>query len=169
MRLSWARLNPDRATAPWQELAADPADYALPEVHSDDVCALLYTSGTVSAPKGVQHSHNSLLAEQTTLPDLLAGGGDDVQLVTFPPGHIAGLNSTLRPLTSGTDGSPMSGCVVRVLDADGADQPLGVDGEVVVQGPDQFVGYHDPALNVGAFTTDGWFRAIGPRACPITV
>ena len=242
----------------WLELAGDPGDYVAPAVHADDVCALLYTSGTVSAPKGVQHSHNSLLAEQTTLPDLLAGGSDDVQLVTFPPGHIAGLNSMLRPLTSGirsvfleqwdpgvaadliakfavtatsgapfhlygllqlhgvaaklvtlrefltgaatvteelgrqaaaaginafrcygmtehptvtgarasdpldvrmgTDGPPMKGCVVRVLDPGGADQAIGIDGEVVVQGPDQFIGYHDPALNVNAFTADGWFR-----------
>jgi acyl-CoA synthetase (AMP-forming)/AMP-acid ligase II len=33
-----------------------------------------------------------------------------------------------------------------------------VDGEVVVQGPDQFVGYRDSALDADAFTADGWFR-----------
>jgi len=250
--------EPGRGYILWQELGEDPDDYVAPAVLSDDVCALLYTSGTASAPKGVQHSHNSLLAEQATLPGLLAGGRDDVQLVTFPPGHIAGLNSMLRPLMSGTrsvfldhwdpelaadlvarysvtatsgapfhlygllqvedvtaklatlrefltgaapvtdelgrqaasagitayrcygmtehptvtgahpddpldvrmgtDGAPMSGCIVRVLDSDGADQPPGIEGEVVVQGPDQFVGYHNPALNVSAFTADGWFR-----------
>jgi acyl-CoA synthetase (AMP-forming)/AMP-acid ligase II len=242
----------------WRELAADSDDYFAPTVLSDDVCTLLYTSGTVSAPKGVQHSHNSLLSEQATLPRLLAGRGGDVQLVTFPPGHVAGLNSMLRPLMSGTrsvfldhwdpelaadlvarfsvtstsgapfhlygllqvadvtaklstlrefltgaapvtdelgrraeaagitayrcygltehptvtgahaddppdvrmatDGAPMDGCAVRVLGPDGADQPLGLDGEVVVQGPDQFVGYQDSALTLDAFTSDGWFR-----------
>jgi acyl-CoA synthetase (AMP-forming)/AMP-acid ligase II len=181
-----------------------------------------------------------------------------VQLVTFPPGHIAGLNSMLRPLMSGTrsvfldhwdpelaaaliakfsvtatsgapfhlygllqvddvtaklatlrefltgaapvtdelgrqaaaagvtayrcygmtehptvtgahagdppevrmatDGAPMGGCAVRILGSDGADRPVGCDGEVVVQGPDQFVGYRNPALNADAFTPDGWFR-----------
>lgn len=242
----------------WQELAADPDDYVAFTTLSDDVCVLLYTSGTVSVPKGVQHSHNSLLAEQVTLPGVLAGSSDDVQLVTFPPGHVAGMNSMLRPLVSGTrsvfldrwdpalaadliakysvtatagapfhlygllqvedvttklatlrefltgaapvtddlgrraeaagvtayrcygmtehptvtgahaddppdvrmgtDGGPMGGSAVRVLGPDGADQPLGVDGEVVVQGPDQFIGYHDAILNQGAFTADGWFR-----------
>lgn len=242
----------------WDEYAGDPDEYAAPEVSADDVCALLYTSGTVSAPKGVQHSHNSLLAEQATLLRLLAGGGDAVQLVTFPPGQIAGLNSMLRPMVSGTpsvfldhwdpyvaadliakhsvtgtsgapfhlygllgvtgvtaklstlrefltgaapvtdelgrqpadagitafrcygltehptvtgahsddplavrmatDGARMAGCAVRVVGTDGIDLPVGSDGEVLIQGPDQFVGYRDPALNVDAFTPDDWFR-----------
>jgi acyl-CoA synthetase (AMP-forming)/AMP-acid ligase II len=34
----------------------------------------------------------------------------------------------------------------------------GVDGEVFVSGPDQFIGYQDPALDSEAFTADGWFR-----------
>lgn len=250
--------GPGRGYLAWADLAADPDSYLVPSLRSDDVCALLYTSGTVSAPKGVQHSHNSLLAEQATLPVLLAGDRDAVQLVTFPPGHIAGLNSVLRPLVSGarsvfldhwdadlaaeviarysvtatsgapyhlngllqvedvaaklatlrefltgaapvteelgrraaaagvtayrcygltehptvtgahaddplgarmgTDGAPMPGCAVRILGPDGDDQPAGADGEVVIQGPDQFVGYRDPVLNVGAFTDDGWYR-----------
>jgi len=250
--------GPGPGYLPWHELVGDPDDYVAPAVLSDDVCVLLYTSGTVSAPKGVQHSHNSLLAEHATLSGLIAGGPDDVQLVTFPPGHVAGLNSMLNPLISGTrsvfldhwdpalaadliarfsvtstsgapfhlsglldvegvtaklatlrefltgaapvtedlahgaaasgvtayrcygmtehptvtgaraqdpavvrmatDGAPMAGCAVRIVGPDGVDLPPGCDGEVVVQGPDQFVGYRDPALNADAFTPDGWFR-----------
>ncbi|QLL09817.1 AMP-binding protein [Mycobacterium vicinigordonae] len=242
----------------WESIGADRAGYVAPTVRSDDVCALLYTSGTVSAPKGVRHSHNSLLSELASLPELLAGDTGAVQLVTFPPGHVAGLTSMLRPLVSGTrsvfldhwdpavaadliarfsvtstsgspfhlegllevsdvrlklatlrefltgaatvseelgrraaaagitafrcygmtehptvtgarardplrvrmatDGMPMRGCAVRVLGPDGADQPVGVDGEVVVQGPDQFIGYRNQALDADAFTADGWFR-----------
>lgn len=242
----------------WEELASQAKTYVTPAVSSDEVCALLYTSGTVSAPKGVQHSHNSLLAEQLTLPSLLAGEDNDVQLVSFPPGHVAGLSSLLRPLVSGaasvfvdqwdahraadlisrfsvtatsgapfhlegllamddvatklaslrqfltgaavvtpelgaraaaagitahrcygmtehptvtgalatdpltarmaTDGAPMPGCAVRVIDGNGSKLPAGVDGEIVVQGPDQFLGYRDPALNAEAFTPDGWLR-----------
>ena len=58
----------------------------------------------------------------------------------------------------GTDGLPMPGSAVRVIGEDGTDQPGGVPGEVVTQGPDQFVGYHDPALDTEAFTSDGWLR-----------
>jgi acyl-CoA synthetase (AMP-forming)/AMP-acid ligase II len=57
-----------------------------------------------------------------------------------------------------TDGKPLPGSAVRILGPEGADCAAGVDGEVVVQGPDQFVGYQDPALNADAFTADGWFR-----------
>jgi acyl-coenzyme A synthetase/AMP-(fatty) acid ligase len=242
----------------WATLAAPSGDYAEPSPLADDVCLLLYTSGTTSAPKGVQHSHNSLLAEQTTAVDLLAGWPGDVQLVSFPPGHIAGVGSLLRPLMSGsravfvdgwdparaadivarhrvtstagtpfhlegllalgdagaklsslreflvgaatvteeqgrraaaagittfrcygltehptvtsgrpedpaaarlgTDGTPLRGSSVRILGPDGTPVPTGQEGEVVVAGPDQFIGYRDPALNAAAFTPDGWFR-----------
>jgi acyl-CoA synthetase (AMP-forming)/AMP-acid ligase II len=240
----------------WPDLAG--GQYRRPSPSADDVAVLIYTSGTTSAPKGVQHSHNSLLAEQQTLADLVTGGDDVVQLVTFPPGHIAGVGSLLRPLISGarsvftdgwdpataadlihrhrvtatagtpfhleglldlgdtgeklatlreflvgaatvteeqgrradaagintyrcygsteqptitaarsyeaaaarmgTDGRPMRGVAVRIIGPIGAEQPVGVDGEVVTQGPDQFIGYRDSALDGDAFTADGWFR-----------
>ena len=242
----------------WLDLVCGAGDYAEPSSASDDACVLLYTSGTTSAPKGVQHSHNSMLAEQTTLPDLIAGEPHDVQLVTFPPGHVAGVSCMLRALMSGsrtvfldtwdpekaadlidrfgvtatagtpfhldgllrvsearrktatlrefligaatvteeqgrraqaagittyrcyglsehptvtgtrpgdhpsvrmgTDGPPMHGSAVRILGPDGADVPSGVDGEVIVQGPDQFIGYRDSTINAEAFTPDGWLR-----------
>ncbi|GCE44327.1 Long-chain-fatty-acid--CoA ligase [Rhodococcus wratislaviensis] len=85
----------------WNDLPRD-AEYAKPAVGSDEVCILVYTSGTTSAPKGVQHSHNSLLAEQRTAPQLLSAAPDAVHLVSFPPGHIAGVGSVLRPLLHGT-------------------------------------------------------------------
>jgi acyl-CoA synthetase (AMP-forming)/AMP-acid ligase II len=89
---SWSSLS---------SLAESGDAYQRPVVAADDVCLLLYTSGTTSAPKGVQHTHNTVLAEQQTLPALLHASPDDVSLVTFPPGHIAGVGSILRPLLSG--------------------------------------------------------------------
>lgn len=86
----------------WSSLEMSRTGYQRPVVASDDVCLLLYTSGTTSAPKGVQHTHNTVLAEQQSLPALLAGAPDDVSLVTFPPGHIAGVGCILRPLFTGT-------------------------------------------------------------------
>ena len=92
--------GPGEGYRAWSELDAPAADYRRPGVDADEVCLLLYTSGTTSAPKGVQHSHNTVLAEQKTMPALLAGKPDDVSLVTFPPGHIAGVASMLRPLSA---------------------------------------------------------------------
>src|ERR1700748_348363 len=83
----------------WSDVRSE--GYVRPDVKSDDVCLLMYTSGTTSAPKGVQHTHNTVLAEQRTMPTLIAGEPDDISLVTFPPGHIAGVGSVLRPLLDG--------------------------------------------------------------------
>src|ERR1700722_10336833 len=240
----------------WSDLRSE--GYLRPDVRSDDVCLLIYTSGTTSAPKGVQHTHNTVLAEQATMPALIAAEPDDVSLVSFPPGHIAGVGSMLRALMSGsrtvflekwgrrrggevirdfgvtstagvpthlqgilelgctnaelatlreflvgaapvteelgeraaaagiatfrsygatehptvsgvhtdeprwarlrTDGRPMPGSVVRILAADGSDAPTDADGEVVVRGPEQFVGYRAAVIDDEAFTDDGWFR-----------
>jgi acyl-CoA synthetase (AMP-forming)/AMP-acid ligase II len=93
--------QPDNRYESWSSMVASRGTYQRPIVESDDVCLLLYTSGTTSAPKGVQHTHNTVLAEQRTLPALLHGSPDDVSLVTFPPGHIAGVGGILRPLLSG--------------------------------------------------------------------
>jgi len=53
-----------------------------------------------------------------------------------------------------TDGHPYGGTEVRV-------EP---DGELLVRGPEMFLGYLDDSLNAGAFTDDGWFHT-GDLAC----
>lgn len=68
-------------------------------IHADDVALLVYTSGTTSEPKGVQHSHNSLLAGGFRSPDPLMSAL--CRLGTFPAGHIAGVLSSLSCLLSG--------------------------------------------------------------------
>ncbi|HUJ66809.1 MAG TPA: AMP-binding protein, partial [Acidimicrobiales bacterium] len=51
-----------------------------------------------------------------------------------------------------TDGLPIGPVEHRIAG------PAGEPGELVVRGPDLFLGYLDPALNEDAFTPDGWFR-----------
>ena len=226
---------------------------SLPQ--ADDVCLLLYTSGTTAAPKGVQHTHRTVGAEWS-IP-FIDGAGP--YLTPFPAGHIAGFNFLLRPLVTGTemvfmdrwdptlaaelverhrvrlsggtpfhlqglleaarrdgrdlsslaayglggtgvtpehvaaadragfagsrsygltehstvsvgwcdmpfaqrsqtDGRLQPGSEVRIVDELGRDLPQGADGEILVRGPELFVGYTDAALNAQAFSADGWFR-----------
>jgi cyclohexanecarboxylate-CoA ligase len=56
-----------------------------------------------------------------------------------------------------TDGRPIGMAEVRIIGADGNDVPRGVSGEVVLRGPELFVGYFDETLNASVFTSDGWF------------
>jgi acyl-CoA synthetase (AMP-forming)/AMP-acid ligase II len=63
---------------------------------------LVYTSGTTAEPKGVQHSHRTLLAEVASLAGTRDGAVNRRDLALFPPGHVAGLLGLLRMLLLGT-------------------------------------------------------------------
>lgn len=57
-----------------------------------------------------------------------------------------------------TDGVLCAGTEVRIVDDDGGDVALGADGEIVTRGPELFVGYTDPQLDLESFMSGGWFR-----------
>jgi cyclohexanecarboxylate-CoA ligase len=82
-------------------LAEAGGTYRQPHPDPDDRAVLMYTSGTTAEPKGVQHSHRTLLAEATSRVYTLNGPGAR-HLGLFPPGHMAGLLSLLRILLLGT-------------------------------------------------------------------
>jgi cyclohexanecarboxylate-CoA ligase len=64
----------------------------------------------------------------------------------------------------GTDGTPLPGMQVQVVDADGRVLPAGREGELLVRGHSQFVGYwRRPEFTREAHTPDGWFKT-GDRA-----
>jgi acyl-CoA synthetase (AMP-forming)/AMP-acid ligase II len=218
------------------------------------VAVVLYTSGSTAAPKGVQHSHESLLSGLTVVPADQATRS----LMTFPAGHIASLLGVLRPLVAGgltvmmeawsprraaelieayqitasagtpfflttlldeagrsgrdisslarflvgaatvppglvaraeaagivtwrtygstehpaissggpadppdkrrlTDGRVTPGSEVRLVDESGGEVAAGVEGQIVVRGPKQFVGYRNPGLDRDAYLDGTWF------------
>lgn len=85
----------------WTTLQDNHEPIAWPSDGSpDEVCLLVYTSGTTGLPKGVQHTHNSLRAELHT--SLTGADPDSVILAAFPSGHVAGTLGLLRMLTRGT-------------------------------------------------------------------
>ncbi|MGH2828977.1 MAG: AMP-binding protein [Actinomycetota bacterium] len=252
---------PDGCVA-YSDLAARATtDFPAPPIAPDDAHILAYTSGTTADPKGVVHSHNTLLAEVRGISAANGGGPGDVFLCPNPIGHIAGIYSALiAPFSLGyktlvlmdgwdprwaleliqehritrtggatfflatllnapdldqfdtsslqlfglggagvppslveqadargwpahrsygctehpsitmgltdaplakrayTDGRPSLDVEVKLVDDDGNVVPAGGEGEICSRGPDQFLGYMDPAMDAEAFDDDGWFR-----------
>ncbi|MFN8036710.1 MAG: AMP-binding protein [Acidimicrobiia bacterium] len=82
---------------------------------------------------------------------------------------VRSYGSTEHPSTTGsryddplakrgyTDGRPLGGVDLRLVDADGRDVALGEPGEILTRGPDLFVGYTDAALTALAVDGDGWY------------
>ncbi len=56
-----------------------------------------------------------------------------------------------------TDGAPVHGCVVQIVDEQGVPVAAGVTGEVRVSGPMLAKGYMDPEATKAAFSDDGFF------------
>lgn len=89
--------TPYKGALPWNDLEARGSDdFAPPPVDADDVCLQIYTSGTTANPKGVRHTHNTLLAEVRGSRATLDSGLVSANLAAFPAGHIAGVLSLLR-------------------------------------------------------------------------
>jgi cyclohexanecarboxylate-CoA ligase len=75
----------------WIDVAASTAG-APPAPHdAEAVVLLLHTSGTTADPKGVLHSHETLLAEARSLGPVHGIGPDDVTLMPSPLAHVSGI------------------------------------------------------------------------------
>jgi long-chain acyl-CoA synthetase len=74
----------------FEDLLRPPSDaYALPEIASDQVAAILYTSGTTASPKGVTHSHESL-SQTAHMMRQMCLDHDQVAVVMSSMGHMVG-------------------------------------------------------------------------------
>lgn len=225
-----------------------------------DICLMLFTSGTTSQPKGVLHSHQTVICDMRSIIDQFGLDSDDRVFMPSPVGHLTGIVygiylPTLLPqstslldiwdaeaalaiierdgCTASLGATPfLSGLTaayerrgscssLRLFICGGADVPpdavirgarsfdavvtrtygssemptfsisgpstservrsqtdglpIGPNrgylinardgvGELVVRGPEMFLGYLDAALNEGAFTPDGYFRT-GDLVC----
>ncbi|RIJ17261.1 cyclohexanecarboxylate-CoA ligase [Henriciella mobilis] len=57
-----------------------------------------------------------------------------------------------------TEGRPMHGNEIRIVDEAGSDLPVGEPGEILTRGPERFLGYLDKDLDKQAFLPGGWYR-----------
>jgi acyl-CoA synthetase (AMP-forming)/AMP-acid ligase II len=84
-KLAWETLD-----TPIQAVSAVPRN-------ADDLAMLVYTSGTTSDPKGVQHTNRTILSEIVTR----SMSGIEKTLSPWPPGHVAGAITMMRFLVAG--------------------------------------------------------------------
>lgn len=229
-------------------------------IDPNSVKLLLYTSGTTSDPKGVQHTHNTLICELLNFISFYKLNEEDVLFLPSPVTHITGYLYALElpfilgckvvlmdkwnpdralelikqerctfatgatPFLQGIINSPMIkncdlnsltfvcggasitpelirksldelglramrayglseapsvslgirsdgdlekamntdglvfGNEVMIVDFDNNPLPFGEQGEIVLKGPEVFVGYRDPSLNEESFDQNGWFH-----------
>ena len=75
---------------PWEQ-RRDPAELAAVRPDPNDVTLLMFTSGTTGEPKGVMHTHNTLVAANQPLPERLGVGGDSVIHMASTFAHLTGM------------------------------------------------------------------------------
>lgn len=89
--------DPSPGTESLASLLAENARVSsFPELDPDGVAAILFTSGTEADPKGVLHSHNTLLANARALERLLDMTDDDTVFMGSPVGHGTGYGFGIR-------------------------------------------------------------------------
>jgi cyclohexanecarboxylate-CoA ligase len=85
------RDDPEPGMRPWSALAAAAGAPPATTTDAEAIVLLLHTSGTTADPKGVLHSHETLLAEARSLGVVHGLGPDDTTLMPSPLAHISGI------------------------------------------------------------------------------
>jgi long-chain acyl-CoA synthetase len=78
-------------------LSKAPPTNERPEVRPEDPAVIFYTSGSTSRPKGVTHTHFSLLSNARIQVATREIGPDTVWLVSTGAGYVAGLSGVTMP------------------------------------------------------------------------
>lgn len=75
------------------------------------------------------------------------------------PAHVTGsTNDDIEDLRT-TEGRPLPHTELQICDDEGRPLPVGAQGNILVRGPNRFLGYYrNDALNRNSLTSDGFFR-----------
>lgn len=133
----WAGASPadPPATREPREAKAQRADPELSSTDADAVALLVYTSGTTADPKGVLHTHNTLLAEARSLEDVHGLTPADTVLMPSPLTHISGIiHAILVPAALGT-----TAVLMDQWDPRKARETIAREGVTYMVGPPVFV------------------------------
>jgi len=108
-----SQKTPQLATIPWTATEKIPfqlaAQWQLPEISSDTLAYLQYTSGSTSTPKGVMLDHKNLMGHLAALQQACGYDSKSVSVTWMPYFHDYGLvEGILEPLYNGTPGYLMS-------------------------------------------------------------
>ncbi|MGW5116595.1 class I adenylate-forming enzyme family protein [Streptomyces noursei] len=123
---------------------------AAPAAADDATRWIYYTSGTTSAPKGVEHTDASLIAGGVGLATALGMTADDVGSLAFPYAHIAGPDYVIAMLVSG-----FPAVVLESFDADRAAAVYRRHGVTMAGGSTAFYqAFHDASRRRRAATPD---------------
>lgn len=86
-----------------KEINFQPEQWQRPEINSNDIAFLQYTSGSTATPKGVMISHNNLLSNLALIEKSFGITKEDQGIFWLPPYHDMGLiGGILQPIYSGT-------------------------------------------------------------------
>jgi cyclohexanecarboxylate-CoA ligase len=100
-RIVTVRARPAPGMAALEDLPV--VDPGPPSTDAEAIALLMYTSGTTAAPKGVLHSHATLLAKARALGPVHALAPSDTVLMPSPLTHVSGLlYAVLVPAAHGT-------------------------------------------------------------------
>ncbi len=91
----------DFMATPWEE-RRDPAELATLRPDPNDVTLLIFTSGTTGEPKGVMHTHNTLVGADTPFAERMGLDEHSVIHMASTFAHLTGFNYGMRlPLQFG--------------------------------------------------------------------
>ena len=92
----------DAGVTRWREAIAEECAPHVPAAAPDDLCAILYTSGTTGKPKGCMHTHSTIMSTAVGGAVWEGIAPHSMVLATAPMFHVTGMQHSLNaPLYAG--------------------------------------------------------------------